>query len=93
MIWLVGPEPLDAALLDLDLRGETGRGRGPGGPVGARGRPLRRPNGGMPPRPLTAVPRLHKPYRPDVLLREVAAAAHVTAVLDRREHIQGSFAN
>jgi hypothetical protein len=89
----VGPEPLDAALLDLGLRGESGAAEA----LQARWVPVvvpsGSPNGGMPPGPLTAVPRLHKPYRPDVLLREVAAAAHVTAVLDCGEHIQGSFAN
>jgi hypothetical protein len=58
-------EPLDAALLDLDLRGRSGA------PVAealvARGVPvvvLSGGRGGLPPGPLASVRRLQKPYRP-----------------------------
>ena len=68
-------EPLDAALLDLDLHGRSGV------PVGvalaARGVPvvvLSGSKGGQPPGPLAGVPRLDKPYRPEAVLRALAAA-------------------
>ena len=68
-------EPLDAALLDLDLRGESGA------PVAealvARGVPvvvLSGSRGGLPPGALANVRRLQKPYRPEVVVRELAAA-------------------
>ena len=68
-------EPLDAALLDLDLRGESGA------PVAealvARGVPVVVLSGsrrGLPPGPLAGVTRLQKPYRPEVVLRALAVA-------------------
>ena len=69
-------EPLDAALLDLDLCGRSGA------PVAealvARGVPvvvLSGSRGSLPPGPLASVRRLQKPYRPEVVVRELAAAA------------------
>ena len=68
-------EPLDAALLDLDLRGESGA------PVAealvARGVPVVVLSGsrrGSPAGSLAGVTRLQKPYRPEVVLRALAAA-------------------
>jgi DNA-binding response OmpR family regulator len=68
-------EPLDAALLDLDLRGESGA------PVAeallARGVPVVVLSGsrrGSPDGALSGVTRLQKPYRPEVVLRALAAA-------------------
>jgi CheY-like chemotaxis protein len=73
---LAGRESLDAALLDLDLRGESGV------PVGealaARGVPvvvLSAGRGGLPAGPLAAAPRVGKPYQPEAVLRELAGAA------------------
>ncbi len=73
-------EPLDAALLDLDLRGESGA------PVAeallARGVPvvvLSGSRGGLPPGPLAAVTRLDKPYRPEAVVRVLAAVLALAA--------------
>ena len=68
-------EPLDAALLDLDLRGESGA------PVAealvARGVPVVVLSGsrrGLPPGPLAGVTRLDKPYQAAAVVRALAAA-------------------
>ena len=68
-------EPLDAALRDLDLRGESGA------PVAealvARGVPVVVLSGsrrGSPAGEPAGVTRLDKPYRPEVVLRALAAA-------------------
>ncbi len=68
-------EPLDAALLDLNLRGESGVAVAEA--LLARGVPVVVLSGsrrGSPAGPLAGVRRLDKPYRPEVVLRALAAA-------------------